>query len=990
MKKYIILVFILLNFYLANAQFYSTGQDRASLKWREITTEKFQLIYPDYFEEEGQRIANLVSELYECSSKTLEHKPKKVSILFHTESAKSNGYVVWAPHRSELYTTPSNATLSNDWLEHLAIHEFRHIVQIDKIEQGLPKILNYLFGEQIVGAVLGLNVPLWFMEGDAVLQETLLTQSGRGRSANFLQVLRAELLSKTTWYDYDKAILGSYKDFVPNQYHLGYFLVANTRKNYGATSWAKVLENVGQKPYAFNTFASELVSPQRRKTIINSLKNDLKVFEKKYNVSDSSLVSLDKQWANNVHKNAGITLYNDNMTELRTRWQQEQSLIDTTVYQIVSPPKGSYINYTDPNVMSDSSIIAVKAGLGFVPQFVRIKDGKEEVIYVPGANYDSFSVTNHTLMWTEILPDMRWQEAAESVIYTYNLDTKKKERLDLDYNLSMPSFNKSMTKLVAVTKLPNYLNQIVVYDLALKEKIFSYTVKRNIVIDPIFINDNEIAFILIDEGAGIVSLALDTKEQELLLPFENVPLADLAYRDGALYYTASYDGQNNAYKLTLEDGKLEQLTVASYGAINNMMAHRMLYYANYTANGYEIVKTPNSKLLWQEVETSSWKDDYLLRSLSRQEKCEGKIDKTNESFVSKEYSKLGHLLNFHSWSPITAPYENTRLDIGISAQSQNLLSTMFINAGYRKDDAYKNGAFFASVSYKGWYPILSTEINYGKKENKFYSIFDRKGVQDTALIAERSNQWIFKSTVSLPLDLSRGRYYRALSLRTSLEISRNQNTTHTYEKGSASFFKKGELLNLPIAGGEELVSYELSFANMQQKSLKDLWTSFGQQFSLAYYHSPFRHSGAYSYKLEGSFFLPSIVRHHGWKIYTAYQKVEGKYGIFSNKIHNPRGTTELFGEHNYSYSLDYIFPLAYPDYALGGLFYVKRIRGGLFYDIATIKGSNKSQTISSFGLDLLSDTHILRLPIPSTVGVRLGYENQSKSMFSQLLLRFQF
>lgn len=990
MKKLLIWAFVVLNIHLANAQFYSTGQDRASLKWRHIATDEFQLIYPDYFEKEAQRLANLVEQIYECSSKTLEHKPKKTSILLHTESAKSNGYVVWAPRRSEFYTTPSNVILANDWLEHLAIHEFRHIVQIDKIDQGFTNVLSCIFGEQIVGAVLGLNVPLWFMEGDAVLQETLLTQSGRGRSADFLQVLKAELLSKPTWYSYDKAILGSYKDFVPNQYQLGYFLVANTRKNYGANSWAKALDNVGQKPYAFNTFASKLVSTQSRKTTFENLKKDVHTFENKYKIFDSSFISLDEEWANNVHRNAGVTLYNDNITELRTRWQQKQSLIDTIAYEVVSPPKKNYTNYTDPQLMSDGSIIAVKDGLSFVSQFVKIKNGIEEVVYIPGATYDSFSMTNHTLMWTEIVPDVRWQEAGESVIYTYDLDTKKKEHLDLEYNLSMPSFNGDMTKLVAVAKLPNYLNQIVIYDLPSKKKIFSYTVKRNIVIDPVFISDNEIAFIFIDDGAGIVSLSLDTKEQELLLPFENVPLADLAYLDGALYYTASYDGQNNAYKLTIDDGKLEQLTVAPFGAVNNVLVEDALYYANYTANGYEIVKTPKNKLLWAEVETTAWKEDYLLRSLVGQESCEGEIPKTNKLFPSKKYKKSSHLFNFHSWSPISAPDENLNLDIGISAQSQNLLSTMFINAGYRKDDDYKNGAFFASVSYKGWFPTLSAEVNYGKKEKKFYSILNRKGAQDTALIAEKSNEWIFKSTVALPLNLSRGRYHRALNLSASMEVVRSQNLTHTYEKGSANFYPKGERLHLPITGKDELLTYELSFSNMQQKSMRDLWTPFGQQFSLAYYHSPFRHSGAYSYKLEGSFFLPSFARHHNWKVYTSYQKVAKGQELFPNEIHRPRGTTELLGENNYSHSLDYVFPLAYPDWALGGVLYVKRIRGGFFYDMATVEYNDRSQTISSYGMDLLSDIHLLRLPIPSAVGVRFGYQNQSKNMFSELLLRIPF
>ena len=45
---------------------------------------------------------------------------------------------------------------SDTWLEHLCVHEFRHVVQIDKVNQGLTKILYYLFGEQITIAITGI------------------------------------------------------------------------------------------------------------------------------------------------------------------------------------------------------------------------------------------------------------------------------------------------------------------------------------------------------------------------------------------------------------------------------------------------------------------------------------------------------------------------------------------------------------------------------------------------------------------------------------------------------------------------------------------------------------------------------------------------------------------------------------------------------------------------------------------------------------------
>ena len=55
MKK--VLFFILLlwcPFSIVSAQFVNFGQDRPSLRWKQIKTDDFQIIYPDFFEANAQ------------------------------------------------------------------------------------------------------------------------------------------------------------------------------------------------------------------------------------------------------------------------------------------------------------------------------------------------------------------------------------------------------------------------------------------------------------------------------------------------------------------------------------------------------------------------------------------------------------------------------------------------------------------------------------------------------------------------------------------------------------------------------------------------------------------------------------------------------------------------------------------------------------------------------------------------------------------------
>ena len=60
-------------------------------------------------------------------------------------------------------------------------------------------------------------LPSWFWEGDAVITETLLSSSGRGRLPSFERGLRTLILSGGE-YDYVTAMLGSYAEFVPDYY----------------------------------------------------------------------------------------------------------------------------------------------------------------------------------------------------------------------------------------------------------------------------------------------------------------------------------------------------------------------------------------------------------------------------------------------------------------------------------------------------------------------------------------------------------------------------------------------------------------------------------------------------------------------------------------------------------------------------------------------------------------------------------------------------
>ncbi|HRX12442.1 MAG TPA: hypothetical protein P5210_12365, partial [Draconibacterium sp.] len=371
-KLFLFILFIgFLN--VSKAQYFQTGQDPASLKWRQINTENFQIVYPDYYENQAQKLAVVMEKVYLAGGKSLEYKPKKISIILHTQTVKSNGLVAWAPKRVELYTIPHQGIYAQNWIEQLAIHEFRHVVQIDKVNSELPKILKALFGEQGTALFFGVYVPWWFIEGDAVVMETALSNSGRGRYPSFLMEHKALAVEKGN-YKYDKAYNDSYKNYVPNHYQLGYYMVGVSREKYGVDLWNSVLERVGKKPLSINPFNKMLI----QKTGLNK-----------------------------------VQLYDTIFNELKNKWIEEDQNFKPIEFEVISPANKTYSNYRYNHWLNDSTVISYKTSLNETASFVKINlNGEEKKIITPGIIFDeSVNCNGEWMVWSEQVADARWEHS---------------------------------------------------------------------------------------------------------------------------------------------------------------------------------------------------------------------------------------------------------------------------------------------------------------------------------------------------------------------------------------------------------------------------------------------------------------------------------------------------------------------------------------------------------------------------------------------------
>ena len=412
-KHFWLLGMLVLSIVNSSAQFYNQGADPGYLKWEQIKSDNFKVIFAEDFQDEAQRMAHLLESYYEPNSAYLGHRPKPISVILHNHSVLFNGFVVWAPKRMEIVTTPSPRTYSQDHLEQLALHEFRHVIQVDKLRQGFTKGLSCLIGEAGTGAVAGL-MPFWFLEGDATDAETRLSHSGRGRLPSFEMEIKAILADKPGLYSYEKAIFGSFRDYIPDHYRYGYQMVSHARNKYGNELWDNVVSYTGRKPFTLYPFYFSL---------------------KKY----ASLSKTD--------------LYRETFETLRTHWaKQANSREQTEISRINGERSKHFTSYRFPRYINDSLIFAEKSGIDQIQEFVAIDHrGNEKRIYRPGFyNAANMSVAQDKIVWTEIMWDLRWERRSYSVIKIYDLNTKLERILSLRTRYFAPDISSDGKIIAAV------------------------------------------------------------------------------------------------------------------------------------------------------------------------------------------------------------------------------------------------------------------------------------------------------------------------------------------------------------------------------------------------------------------------------------------------------------------------------------------------------------------------------------------------------------
>lgn len=946
-------------------QYYHAGNSPARLRWQQIETPAARLVFEKGFAQQALQLAAFMDSVAPLVGAGMRHRPPSIDLLLHNHTAYANGFVTWAPRRSEWFTLPPQQLQPTPWLQHLALHEYRHVVQIDQLNRGFTKGLSWLLGQQAVGGVLGAYVPMWLLEGDAILAETTLSESGRGRSHAFNAELKAQLLEKGR-YSYEKAYLGSYRDYVPDYYKMGYLMVSKGREWWGPPVWEQTLKFVGRRSWHPRAFERGL----KRQTDMGQRE-----------------------------------LYQKTFDDWTKQWRAEAEHIQPSSFLALPVVSDDYRNYRWPVAVDSQRIVAEVEGPGLRRQIQILNevDGTANtLLYLGWRAQEALSANEQGVVWTELRQHPRWEQEVWSELWHASLETGQRRRLSSKTRYFSPALHPEKAEVAVVEAHTDLRFALVVLDLESGRELQRFAAPEHCqLLTPRWNakGNGLLLFLQGPEGRALHTLNLNTGHWQQVLPWSHKDFRNPVQQGDSIWFTGPATYNDEIFLLSGEDAAPRVVTQTDYGAdYANPTPEGGLLYSRYTAQGYRV-----SRHLQNAAETNTANASALetmARLLTEQEKqIQAELppaDSTStKEYTPRRYSKW-NILQLHSWAPAFVDLEGGALYTGITAFSQNLLGTTFVSAGYNANPAHTHERFQLRFDYRGFYPLLSLRFQSG------YQPFEEQGfLSDEQYFyyinsKERVNQRSLKAGISLPHDFSRGPWSRHLqaSLRFSLQQRQNLNVPLTqYRLAGNELLPTGITLyyrqeRIDFKG----LDYTLSLRNIRRGSSRDAATRMGQAVSLFYRHAAMGSTDNGSIGgLMSRVYLPGPGKHDALYLSADFQKrtwgepVANNEGLRyrqSNVINYPRGYDFVPNDKMWLLSANYQFPLWLPDVRLGKLAYIKRLRMNMFYDQSFSTYEQQLQPFSinvqhhlrpaSTGLELFADTHLLRFISPFSIGGRAG------------------
>lgn len=921
MKSLLSFIYMLLFATIVNGQLIGIESSiPPGANWRQLNTDTVRVVYPEGLESQARRLGGMVHYMAENHNASLGDKVKKIDIFLLNQSVVSNGYVATPPFHSKFYTQAPQVSFAGttDWLDLLAIHEYRHVLQMSNALKGPTKWLYYAFGEILWAGAAHLAAPPWFWEGDAIMQETLLTHSGRGTVPGFGVYLKTIADMEEPW-SYEKMVCGSYKDLIPNHYYLGYDLCLYGRANYGNDFWKDIYkEATGYR------------------SIIWPFSNAI--------------------WTRTGLRTDGF--YREMMASLSNPIQEN------SVPLLMETNSGKNIPtmYSYPKFRNEKEVIALKEDFNRPGWFISLTaEGEEEEILQTGYGMGTFDVNQDRLVWNESASHPRWADVSYSNIFIYDFNSRKTRQLSMNTRYFAPSFSPDGKLLVVVETDESMQNSLVVLDIDSGKLLERFSLEGNPFLTyPDWLNQNHLV-VVAQKNSYQSLLMIGRKEQlvdTLVYPQRRL-IEHVSCQNGKVYYSTNATNHKNQLvcvdpesgsvqrsDLNLVPYLLEMPAVSGDGKVvfvNSRLNQKTLTLAKEKDVFGFIPETGTLEQLEQIYQEGS--RDYALMRLTAAEG--GKLPDTFAfNAHEKNYRPGFHKMRLHSWI-LNPSYPS----ISLMLQANDALGTsgLYVEPGYN----FNEGAFFTNIniSYGAYFPRFDVGLS---------SLVNRSALffEDGEHVAYNWNEMVVNGSVQLPIRFTRRHYlYRF-------------NPVIGYRYINASGYPS--YLNNEF----HVLSAEFNGLVFQKSAYRSIKPRFGVdvRFSVK---KVINNNDQPVLSAGMDLYLPGLFPTHSTWFDLDYrcQADDSEYVFLDNYFYAGVIDPETTDDWITGVKAFYGFPLWYPDIAAGPFAFFKRLRMNLNYkvDVYPAFSTNDLTLNHSVGFELVTDARYFRLfDQPIGLGLDVG------------------
>ncbi|MBO5875070.1 MAG: hypothetical protein J6Q20_00925 [Alistipes sp.] len=978
--KYILLsVVAMLVCSTASAQYYSWGADPESMTWRRIKGDKISVIYPDTAQVLGHKLFHYVQAVQPTIDFGFRHGAMKIPFVVHPENAMSNGMVMWLPKRVEILSSPAISSYSMPWLKQLAAHEYRHAVQYNNINRGFVKAFSYILGQQ--SSTIGLLfMPLWGMEGDAVISETSMSSFGRGLQPSFSMHYRAVGDKILSHRSRDKWFCGSFREYVPDHYQLGYQITSYANTKYDENIWDNIVRYAVRNPYVIAT----------------------------------TYVGLKRFYSTSTTK-----LFRETFTDLNNYWRPLAQEEDSST-RLPVPKQRSYTTYRYPMPFGEGKVLSFKEDLD-KPMALVVTDtesGREQRLCYTGNISTRPTISGGKIWWTEYRRGVVYQQRVNSRL-CYVEQGRRATRTVFRYrNVQFPTAIDGSTSLAWVEYRPDGIYQIVLGDRRSRRvvaKMAEGVELHSLAYDN---QTRKLYFIATDDSGMWLGRVNDDNTTSPLTSGAYITISDLRARDGVLYFGSIASGKDEVHCYNIASGEEFRISTSKYGSFSPMpTGEGEVLMTTYDSEGYHLAsqridsaslisvspsQLPQNRVnpprkRWNTINLDTVKFDQQV------------ADRQKKELKPRRYSKFAHLFNVHSWAP--ASYDPFTLsegqidfNLGVTAMSQSLLSNAegMATWGWNRDEG---SVYKGTLRYYGLGVNLSLSATYGGRQRMYQAytwVMNPKTEKYELVLPDKPHldkYYDVTASASLPLYFQLGYRTHYLGVSTSWNYS---NGLVAKVRGMANMILSGQISNVAKIGyreGVHLLQFGIGYQSMVQLAHKDFLPRQGYVVSFNYALNPANQDFGQLVAAYAKVYLPGVAAHHSLSIAGAYQTTFGGFESdvlasnlsFKSSLLIPHGfnSGDIMNRNYLATSLNYQLPLCYPEGGIPTFLYFKRIRLNVGFDYASFDKQSfvaekepepgdiadiveRRKHLFAYGGDLTFDVNFFRMPSAATVALTVS------------------